>query len=69
MLPLSARIKPLIAHHGAIHDAMGMTPHTLQRILRLVANRARMSRPVPPHVRRHTCAVAAVQKGIALLAL
>jgi integrase/recombinase XerD len=34
-----------------------------------VLNRARISRPVTPHVLRHTFAVTAVQKGISLPAL
>jgi len=34
-----------------------------------VANHARISRPVTPHVLRHTFAVTAVQKGISLPAL
>jgi integrase/recombinase XerD len=46
-----------------------MTPRTIQRILKRIANRARINRPVSPHVLRHTFAVAAVQKGISLPAL
>jgi site-specific recombinase XerD len=46
-----------------------MTPRTIQRILKRIANKARITRPVSPHVLRHTFAVAAVQKGISLPAL
>ena len=53
----------------AIHDTIGMTPRTIQRILKRIANKARINRPVCPHVLRHTFAVAAVQKGISLPAL
>jgi integrase/recombinase XerD len=35
-------------------------------MLRRLANRAQISRPVTPHVLRHTFAVSAVQKGISL---
>jgi integrase/recombinase XerD len=38
-------------------------------MLRRLANRAQISRPVTPHVLRHTFAVSAVQKGISLPAL
>jgi integrase/recombinase XerD len=34
-----------------------------------VANRAAISRPVSPHVLRHTFSVTAIQKGISLPAL
>jgi len=43
-----------------------MCPRTVQRLLKRVANRAAISRPVTPHILRHTFAVAAVQKGISL---
>ena len=35
-------------------------------MLKRVANRARISRKVSPHVLRHTFAVTAIQKGISL---
>ena len=38
-------------------------------MLKRVANRARISRTVSPHVPRHTFAVTAIQKGISLPAL
>ena len=69
IIPLTDRVQPLIENHFAIHDTIGMTPRTIQRILKRVANRARVKRPVSPHVLRHTFAVAAVQKGISLPAL
>ncbi len=46
-----------------------MTPRTIQRMLKRVANKAHITRTVSPHVLRHTFAVAAVQKGISLPAL
>lgn len=39
------------------------------RSVRTIANRASISRPVSPHVLRHTFRVTAVQKGISLPAL
>ena len=43
-----------------------MAPRTIQRILKRIANKARINRPVTPHGLRYTFAVAAVQKGISL---
>jgi integrase/recombinase XerD len=69
IIPLTNRVRPLIDGHFAINDTIGMTPRTIQRTLKRIANKARINRPVSPHVLRHTFAVAAVQKGISLPAL
>jgi integrase/recombinase XerD len=69
IIPLSDRIQPLIEGHFALNDTIGMTTRTIQNIVKDVANRARISRPVSPHVLRHTFAVTAVQKGISLPSL
>ena len=66
IIPLTNRVRPLIDHHFAIYDTIGMTPRTIQRILKRIANKAHITRTVSPHVLRHTFAVAAVQKGISL---
>ena len=46
-----------------------MAPRTIQMLAKRMANRARISRPVTPHVLRHTFSVTAIQKGISLPAL
>jgi integrase/recombinase XerD len=69
IIPLSARLQPLIAHHFALQDTIGLTPRAMQLLVKRVANRARIRRPVTPHVVCHTFAVTAVQKGISLPAL
>ena len=66
IIPLTNRVRPLIDNHFAIHDTLGITPRTIQRLLKRLANHAHINRPVSPHVLRHTFAVAAVQKGISL---
>jgi len=66
IIPLSARIQPLIEGHLALHDRFGMSSRTIQRLIKSIANRASISRPVTPHVLRHTFSVTAVQKGISL---
>jgi integrase/recombinase XerD len=69
LIPLSARVQPLLEGHLALYDTVGMTPRTMQRLVKAMATRAHIRRPVTPHVLRHTFAVTAIQKGISLPAL
>lgn len=69
IIPLSPRVRPLIEHHFSIHGTLGMTPRTIERLVKRVANRAAISRPCSPHVLRHTFSVTAIQKGISLATL
>lgn len=69
IIPLSPRIQPLIEGHLALHDQFGISARTIQRLIKQIANRAKISRSVTPHVLRHTFAVTAVQKGLSLPAL
>lgn len=69
VIPLSSRVQPLLEGHLGIHDEIGMSPRTIQRIVKRVANRAGVRRAVTPHVLRHTFAVTANRKGISLPAL
>ncbi len=69
VIPLTARIQPLIEGYFALHETFRFSVRTIQRMLKRVANRARISRTVSPHVLRHTFAVTAIQKGISLPAL
>ena len=69
VIPLSARIQPLIEGYFALHETFRFSARTIQRMLKRLANRARISRTVSPHVLRHTFAVTAIQKGISLSAL
>jgi integrase/recombinase XerD len=69
IIPLSSRIQPLIEGHFALYETVGMTPRTIQLLVKRVANRAHIRRPVTPHVLRHTFSVMAIQKGISLPAL
>ena len=69
IVPLSPRLQPIVEGHFALHDNLGISVRTIQRIVKLIANRAHISRPVTPHVLRHTFAVLSIQKGISTRAL
>ncbi len=69
VIPLSTRLRPLLEHHFALKDRLGMSRRTVQRTVKRTANRAHISRPVSPHVLRHTFSVTAIRKGISLPAL
>jgi integrase/recombinase XerD len=69
VIPLSSRVQQLLEGHLSLHDRMDVSVRTIQRIMKRVANRAHISRPMTPHVLRHTFAVKAVQKGISLPSL
>jgi integrase/recombinase XerD len=59
----------VLGPHFALYDTFGMVPRTIQRLVKRVANRAHIRRPVTPHVLRHTFSITAMQKGISLPAL
>lgn len=69
LVPVSTRVMTLIEHHFALHDSVGVGVRSMQLISKQIANRAHISRPVSPHVLRHTFSVLAVQKGISIKAL
>jgi integrase/recombinase XerD len=69
IVPLTPRAQALIEGHLALHDQFGISVRTIQRTIKRVANKANISRPVTPHVLRHTFSVTAVLKGISLPSL
>jgi integrase/recombinase XerD len=69
LIPLSIRVQHLLEGHSALHDTLGMAPRAIQMLVKCMATRPHISRPVMPHVLRHTFAVTAIQKGISLPAL
>ena len=46
IIPLSARVQPLVEGHLALHDQFGMSARTIQRLIKPIANRASISRVV-----------------------
>jgi integrase/recombinase XerD len=69
VIPLSSRVRPVLEGHLALHDKTQLGIRTIQRLVKHVANRAHIQRPVSPHVLRHTFSVTCVQKGISTRAL
>ncbi len=69
VIPLSARIQPLVEGYFSLNDRLRISRWKIGRMVKALANKARISRKVTPHVLRHTFAVTANQKGISLPAL
>jgi len=69
VVPMSNRVKPLLEGHFSLHETMGISPRTIQRVVNRVANRAHIARECTPHVLRHSMATFALQRGISLHSL
>lgn len=63
IVPMSNRVRPVLEAFFAIQDTIPYTPRRAQQIVKNVANRANIAKPVSPHVLRHTFATTWVQKG------
>ena len=64
VLPMTDRVRLLIEHHYTMQDSFGITARQIERIVKRVANRAGIAKPVTPHVLRHTFSVSCLQRGI-----
>lgn len=69
VVPMSNRVRPMLEAYFALHDEIGYSPRRAQQIVKDIANKAEISKPVTPHVLRHTFATTCVQKGISLATL
>lgn len=69
VIPMTDRARRLIEYHFTEHDTIGMSKRTVARVVKQVANRAAISKPVSPHVLRHTFSVNCIKKGISTRAL
>jgi integrase/recombinase XerD len=69
VVPMTNRTQDIIEGHFALNDSIGLGSRAIQKLVKRVANRAHISRPVTPHVLRHTFSVTAIQKGISLPSL
>jgi integrase/recombinase XerD len=66
VVPLSHRVRVLLEHHFALEKTFPVKARRTQDIVKAVANRAKITQVVSPHVLRHTFATTALQKGISL---
>jgi len=69
IVPLTERAKRLLEMQFMTSDRMGLNVRTAQRVVTQVANRALITKPVTPHVLRHTFAVNCVQQGVSTASL
>ena len=69
IVPLTARVKRLLEIRFLPREQIGLSVRTAQRIVKRVADRAMVTKPVSPHVLRHTFAVNCVQRGISTASL
>jgi integrase/recombinase XerD len=69
VVPMSKRIQPLMEHYFAVHETWFVGKRQVQKIVKRLANRAKITQDVTPHVLRHTFATLALQKGISLAAV
>ena len=69
VIPMTERIRRLLEYHFAENNSTGITKRTVARTVKKVADKAGISKPVSPHVLRHTFSVNCIKKGISTRAL
>jgi integrase/recombinase XerD len=69
VVPMSKRVQTLFEHYFAINNQWPVGARQAQKIVKHVANRARVPQSITPHILRHTFATLALQKGISLAAV
>jgi len=69
IIPMTERVRKLMEYHFAENNSIGATRRTVARTVKKVADKAGISKPVSPHVLRHTFSVNCIKKGISTRAL
>ncbi|MBA7494276.1 Tyrosine recombinase XerD [subsurface metagenome] len=69
VVPMTERVRILLEHQFTENDTIGFSKRTVDRVVKQVANRASISKPISPHIFRHTFAVNCVKKGLSSRAL
>src|SRR4030095_10561190 len=65
VVPMSRRIQPLMEHYFAMHETWFVGARQVQTIVKRVANRAKITQDVTPHVLRHNPAYRLMRSSIA----
>ena len=69
VIPMTPRIQPLLENHFAMNNIFNMTRRGIHKVVKRVANWSGISKPVMPHVLRHTFSIRCIKKGISLRSL
>jgi len=69
VVPITTRAKKLLEIHFATNESIGFSTRTAQRIVKRVANQAMITKPVTPHVLRHSFATNCVKRGVSTASL
>jgi integrase/recombinase XerD len=69
IVPISYRVLSVLENYFALNEVLGIGVRSMQLLVKKVANRAKINRPITPYVLRHTFSMLAIQKGISIRAL
>jgi len=69
VVPATRRVMTLLEVYFALRDRWPLGKRAVQKLVKIVANRAGISKDVTPHVLRHTWATLSLQSGVSLAAL
>jgi len=69
IIPMTERVRKLFEYHFTENNNTGIGKRTVARVVKKVADKAGITKPVSPHVLRHTFAVNCIKKGISTRAL